>query len=667
MSTAAHVEPAIAATPTARRPPWAAVSLLADPPGWLAALLLSAAGASLAVWTWGKNFHLFVDYGRELYVPWRLAQGDVLYRDIAWFNGPLSAYANALVFWLFGTGIRTQALANLALIAIVTVMVWRVGGALANRSAALAASAAWLLASAFQNLDPSGNFNWVAPYSHEMTHGVALALLTLWLLRGALRSGAFLAFAWCGGALGLCLLTKAEVAVAALAAVAVGVGLGGESGGEVDARRRVRAAGAVALGALLPLGTAFGLLATAMPVEQALRGTLGSFAHVGNAALRALPYYRWCTGLGEPLLALQSIGVWALALAGTLAPGLLLALAIGGGLHARTARLCLAATLAAFVLAQGAVVQIGVPLTLLDRWVALGVFGALLLAASLRLRVPVTAQAAAAALVMSSLPWRALVYEQVFRPLGVCVLGVLVLLTVRWRRRRGSAWAVACAVLALTLLAKICLHVRISHYGFGLAMPAVLLVTVALWRVPGRIAQFGGRIEVAWATVLGFCAVLGLGLLVRYDRQLQTKAATFGAASDRFYVQDEPTTGVWGQVARWIVTQTPPSATLTVMPEGVMVNYLTRRVNPTRHVNFMPPEVLMFGEERMREDLERHPPDYIAIMHRPTTEYGLPLFGKDYGASLLGWVRAHYSVVESIGNEPLQQVERYGALILRRN
>ena len=45
-----------------------------------------------------------VDFGRELYVPWRITQGDVLYQDIAYFNGPLVPYINAAIFAVFGVG-----------------------------------------------------------------------------------------------------------------------------------------------------------------------------------------------------------------------------------------------------------------------------------------------------------------------------------------------------------------------------------------------------------------------------------------------------------------------------------------------------------------------------------------------------------------------------------
>jgi hypothetical protein len=271
------------------------------------------------------------------------------------------------------------------------------------------------------------------------------------------------------------------------------------------------------------------------------------------------------------------------------------------------------------------------------------------------------------------MPWRTLVYEQVFRPLGLCVVFVLTASCWRhWRQpkasqdRAATAWPIAAALLALALLAKICLQVRICHYGFGLSMPALLLTTVALLRLPRHAAALGGHAAIAGATVLGFMLVVAAGLLGRYDRQLQSKSATFGQAGDRFRVQNEPITGLWAQVAEWVVARTPRDATLVVMPEGVMLNYLTRRVNPTRHVNFMPPEVIMFGEDRILEDLARHPPDVIALMHRPSTEYGLPLFGKDYGSSILAWVRQHYVVAQEFGHEPLQQVDRYGAVVLRR-
>lgn len=652
-----------------------------DPPAWLVAAILLLVGGALAAWTWGKSFHLYVDFGRELYVPWRLLEGEVLYRDIAWFNGPLSAYANALAFARLGTSIRTLAVVDLLVVAAVTFLVFDLVRRVASRGTGLACGLVWLVASAFQNLDPSGNFNWAAPYSHELTHGVALALLSLWFLHRALVVGpAARWFAAAGLALGSVLLTKAEVGVAAVAAIGLGLAF---------ARCwRARTLGALLGGTAIPVVMACVLLATAMPLDEAIRGTFASFVHATNPALRALPYYEWCTGLGSPALAVQGAAVWGLALGGTLLPGFLLARGLGTGRGGSIARMALLVLLVALVLLHGPLSP-GIPFTLLDPWITAGVFGGLLALHRLAPSAPRALPIAGAALVMLSMPWRTLVYEQLFRPLGAVVLGVWLATLLRRPRPaptgsgaasadvvppspRTSAhtgergWTVACVTFALVLLAKICLHVRISHYGFGLAMPALVVGVVALLRVPHAVAARGGERAVASATVFGFLAVLGLGLLARYDRQLATRTATFGSGPDRFSVPAGPVTALWARVAEWIATRTSPSATVAVLPEGVMLDYLTRRANGSGHVNFMPPEILMFGEPRILADLQRRPPDYIALMHRPSTEYGLPLFGKDYGRAIMAWVQEQYAVVETIGNPPLQQVDHYGASILAR-
>lgn len=59
---------------------------------WCGPALVSVSFLALSVWTWRKWPDLLVDFGRELYVPWQLTTGKVLYVDIAYFNGPLSPY-----------------------------------------------------------------------------------------------------------------------------------------------------------------------------------------------------------------------------------------------------------------------------------------------------------------------------------------------------------------------------------------------------------------------------------------------------------------------------------------------------------------------------------------------------------------------------------------------
>src|SRR4051812_45790677 len=81
--------------------------------------------AIMIAWTWQRWPDPIVDFGRELYVPWQVSQGKVLYRDIAHFSGPLSVYFNALLFRVLGTSLRTLEFANIAIAGAVVVMTWK--------------------------------------------------------------------------------------------------------------------------------------------------------------------------------------------------------------------------------------------------------------------------------------------------------------------------------------------------------------------------------------------------------------------------------------------------------------------------------------------------------------------------------------------------------------
>ena len=63
---------------------------------------------------------------------------------------------------------------------------------------------------------------------------------------------------------------------------------------------------------------------------------------------------------------------------------------------------------------------------------------------------------------------------------------------------------------------------------------------------------------------------------------------------------------------------------------------------------------------------EKNPPDYIVLVQRDSSEYGVKYFGqqKGYGFDMMQWVRRNYQPVELIGAEPLQS-GTFGIRILK--
>src|SRR5690348_12798358 len=81
--------------------------------------ILTAAFAFFAWRSWRTWPDILVDFGHELYIPWRLCEGDVLYKDILFTMGPLSQHSNALLFRLFGVSLTTLIGANLTVLAVI--------------------------------------------------------------------------------------------------------------------------------------------------------------------------------------------------------------------------------------------------------------------------------------------------------------------------------------------------------------------------------------------------------------------------------------------------------------------------------------------------------------------------------------------------------------------
>jgi hypothetical protein len=135
---------------------------------------------------------------------------------------------------------------------------------------------------------------------------------------------------------------------------------------------------------------------------------------------------------------------------------------------------------------------------------------------------------------------------------------------------------------------------------------------------------------------------------------------------------------------RWMETNMPQGATVTVLPEGAMINYLTRRPTSLPITNFMMTELILFGEDRIVDNFKAHPPDYVILVQKNSVEFGVGPFGVDSrnGVKIMQWVNQNYSPAVLIGEEPFQsdkvdanifigrhpsQVSTFGIKIMKRS
>ena len=592
-----------------------------DPSSWLPFWRLSALLlAQIGLWsqkTWEKWPDVLIDFGREWSVPARMAGGELLYRDIAYFNGPLSPTVNALIFSVAEPNLASLWAANLFILAAYSIALMWLLSQVSSLNTACFAVSVFLALCGFQQYLPVGNYNWIAPYSHEMTHGLLLSVLSLIAADWFLRTRSWKALGLSGLLFGLVMLTKCELAIALFGGVGVIAGMAcWDDWRRGQGRRSARAIGSFAVGVILPGLIAWSWTAGTLPASEALFAVLGSWTHLFNRELTNSPFYREVMGTANWKESLASIFGWIVI------QGVVLGVAAWWGRSSlspeRDRR-------RAVLLLLGLLIVLATLGPFLD-WLSMPRPWPVLLAA------------------LIVLTGRQLLHN---RPKTEDSQGPDADVQKVWRR---TVLRLGLLVWAGLLLLKILLFCRIFHYGFALAAPALTLVICAGWDWwPAWLTTRGRSRSAARAGVLAL-VVAGLfsHLKVASDR-LELRTISVGNGPNRILA------GPRGKLVNSLLADieqlVPANHSLLCLPEGAMVNMFSGRRNPSRYLNFVPADMQMFGESRMLDDLRAHPPDWIAFINRDTSEYGPAVFGIDYARDIRDWMIEHYEVRQQTGHD----------------
>ena len=583
-----------------------------------------AVGLALLRLSWDKWLHPVIDFGRELYVPWQILAGRALLVDLSYFNGPLSPTVNALGFRLFGVGLTTLVWLNIVILVVVVALLHDLLGRFARPSTSLVGLVVFLSCFALADPSGSGTYNFIAPYSHEMTHGFLLSLLALSaLVRHADRPSPAKLTAT-AVATGLVFLTKSELFVALFPAVALGCVLVAiVDSGTGKGMSRPLVGGIFVAGTAAPVVVAWILLGIQSGFEHASTGVLGSWRFALSSRLHDLPFYRAGMGLRNPVASLGELLLWSAIWLLILAPAWVLGRRTDSSRSWRKIAFWVAASVSA-----------------LSTWVALSNLSVLDISRPLPLVLTA---------LVGALAWRSLAEYKRSPPSRKTIVAGLVV-----------------TLFALLLLLKVFLRVRLSHYGFVLAAPAtMILVWLLLEGIPIQLQRRGGSGKAFRLAGVAFLAVVVIFHLALTVRSYQGKTFPVGAGRDAFLA--DGTGRVVARTMERLEVLVGPEESFAVLPEGVMLNYLLRRPNPTPYYNFMPPELVMFGQESIIEAFERDTPEWIVMMGRGATEYGYRYLGKGYGELLADWIRGRFRVVEEVRPDPgADRSVMSWALILRR-
>ncbi|MHC4943771.1 MAG: hypothetical protein ACYTG7_12210 [Planctomycetota bacterium] len=589
------------------------------------AFVLLAAGLFAAfIWLliftnqkWGDPV---VDTGRELEIAWKVSEGKMLYRDMAYNYGPLSPLINALFLKFAGFQLRAFVLSGLFAAWLGVLLVFFACRIFLSRNLSIALCAVFLFECVFQHYYFNGTFNFIMPYSYPAVHGMLAALAAMIFLARFFDGKGRFSLAASGLFVGIGFLCKVEIAAAMAVPLALAPLLkalqerGGMKKIVIDAL-----AWAVPLLAVMLLGfLPFILCASFEKVvwQNVLKPQLVDFRssafflkHLGvaqvqeNLVLMARSLLFWALPAG---IALLGISIWV-------------RMSEASSKKPVTMRLIICGVLAA---------------------------------------------------IAAIVAWHTLPYEVEFRCLPVIMLiGIIAGLYIVFTRK-GSAgsegWKLfAFALFALLSLVRIFLTSGTFHYGFCLALPGVLVFAILLAHgLPRFLSKWIALPRAfAWYMILLLLLLAAKNFFLVSKPMYDHRTMPIESAVGKMVALPLPFGLNIALAVQFLEEEALPGETLLVLPEGALVNFMTGLANPLYYNLFIPPELNAPGvEEEVIRQIEEYKVDRIMKVQRNVDEYGYRDLGLDYGKKLFAYIEEHYELQTSFGTTPYER--KLGGCIL---
>jgi hypothetical protein len=552
--------------------------------------------------SWQRWGNPLVDSGRELNVPLRLLQGQMLYSDIGYIYGPFSPYLNAALYRTFQPSLWMIWSRGIVATVLILGLIYWIARQLAGRYPATVSCLAvtWVCA-----LKSQGNY--MLAYAEGGLDGCLLVLMTVALLLVYFRKEQWGWLAAAGLCAGLAGLAKTELGGAAL-----GAGLVAAIAAGFPKIRAVllNATVFVAPGAGLPLLT-YSWFANKVGWHSLIVENHLFFGHVPWQLL----YFNGLRfGFDRPW---HSIGLMLASLVRLIAAGGVL-MAVGR-LTSRSS----------------------------DGEAASRMRAAMLLVASL---------------IVAIVSGFGLADIGPFIPMPVLLLALVLLSGGAFLRaaRAGDAQARVAAGSALLVsagamlcLARIVLRVSTGGALSSFLLPLSVVLFVFLWLelfpliAEDETAQKHCRALAGGVLVIAIAAT-AVTVSLRYGRKF-----SFPIESARGTWRTTPELGAAFSQAKILVEkETAAGDPIAIFPEGTALAFLTGRSNPVREEIVTPGFLDEAGEARAVAALRDSRARLVFIANRNTAEFGQAAFGKDYDQTLMRWVEANYDVCGVFGTKP---------------
>ncbi len=100
----------------------------------------------------------------------------------------------------------------------------------------------------------------------------------------------------------------------------------------------------------------------------------------------------------------------------------------------------------------------------------------------------------------------------------------------------------------------------------------------------------------------------------------------------------------------YIYKNTKEDNTVLMLPEGCIINFITKRPTNTKLYHLIPNHIAALGESNVVQEFQTNPPDFIMLNNVNYGMYGKPFICKDFGLNICKFIYENYQLAESTQN-----------------
>jgi hypothetical protein len=549
----------------------------------------------------GHQSYLIIDVGRETYIPWQMLKGQVLYKDIVNIYGPLAYQINAFLYLIFGQNLNTLYMSGLVNSLILLASFYLISRLLASPLMSFSLTFSVLSVCVFNYYI----FNFIFPYTYAAVYALSSFLLSLlfacYYLKYSSKVFIYLSFFF----MGFSIVSKYEYTLFTIVLLLIVLFLK-----KINLKELMICVGLLLLMPLLSFAVLFlqGMsISDFIKAVELVKNICTS--HTLNF------FYTYSGYFFSPTHLEQSFSNLITAFLGSIVPFTLIYLALH---YSEKIKNLIAAKkniwmLYAFLYGMA----ITVTFCLFVKYVfSETLFGWLPLSTS------------------------------------ILMITLIVVFSKKGYRNITLNDKLYFLILSAALIASSKSYFSLNTHLYGTFMfPLVILVNVFF------VSEYLSKlIEInnpykwrnAWALYFLFISLAYSAIYFGVARAVYIHPIKSEKGS--IYTTAETGRSV-NELIDYVKTSVPEGKGFLVMPEGVMLNFLTGRDSDNKYYSLLPLNIESFGESNIINDLKKNPPDYIFINNRNTSDYGFKHICNDYAFNLCSYIVQNYQFEKMIGSD----------------